>query len=504
MTTNSWYRRSLFNYKGNREYTRTGYEAASVRFVAEDLEVDCSDKHFMITGSNSGIGLQTALEVARRGGVIHMVCRNRDAATKARSEIITTTGNDKIHLHIVDLSKPREVIAWAQRFAAQHERLDVLVHNAGCMVHERRVDEDGVECNFAVNTLAVHILTITFMPLLQRSEEPRMVMVSSAGLLCVRLDPHDLMHANMEPFAGNLVYSQNKRQQVVMTLWYAQHYNKFYEMMKDNLRTPAQGADTVVWLAISKAALKHPSGLFFQDREPVSTHFPLAWTKSSIEEEDILINNIQEVYSQIYNKVMAGASISSPSTEAPPPEPEPQATEDNKGPESAEKTLPHPLATESEPAEFPVLPPPPPPAEKVVPVKSEVQVAEVHSPPASSHPEDTSKDASKGASKNPFEDPSEDEDGSEDDTNEKDKSEDARPTPAMQEKTEPAVDNTKVDETKETKETKDFEPIPSPLERTDATVEVKTPADGKKEDLQDGDGDDDSSSASIEQVIPEP
>ncbi|MPC86765.1 Dehydrogenase/reductase SDR family member 12 [Portunus trituberculatus] len=54
----------------------------------------CSSPSPPPSGSNSGIGLQAALEVARRGGVIHMVCRNREAATKARSEIITTTGND--------------------------------------------------------------------------------------------------------------------------------------------------------------------------------------------------------------------------------------------------------------------------------------------------------------------------------------------------------------------------------------------------------------------------
>ncbi|KAG0694204.1 Dehydrogenase/reductase SDR family member 12 [Chionoecetes opilio] len=348
---------------------------------------------------------QATLEVARRGGVIHMVCRNEEAAKKARSEVITTTGNDKIHLHVVDLSRPREVVVWAQRFAAQHEKLHVLIHNAGCMLHERQVDEDGVECNFAVNTLAVHILTLIMMPLLERSEEPRVVMVSSAGLLCVRLDPIDLMHASLDPFIGNLVYSQNKRQQVVMTLWYAQRYNKvhfasmhpgwadtpavrtsmpqFFETMKDNLRSPSQGADTVVWLAISKAALKHPSGLFFQDREPVSTHFPLAWTKTSIEEEDLLMNNIQTVYTQIHSKIFSDGATplstphSAPTTSTPhsapttsTPETAPQNTTGDKNENTSEQkteesdTTQHPVPVETGPVTFPVLRPPPPPAEE--------------------------------------------------------------------------------------------------------------------------------------------
>ncbi|MPC34711.1 Dehydrogenase/reductase SDR family member 12 [Portunus trituberculatus] len=259
-------------------------------------------------------------------------------------------------------------------------------------------------------------------------------------------------------------------------------------LMKDNLRTPAQGADTVVWLAISKAALKHPSGLFFQDREPVSTHFPLAWTKSSIEEEDILMNNIQEIYSQIYNKVMAGASVS-PTTEPPPPPPasaEPQATD--KGQE--EEILPHPLATESEAAKFPVLPPPPPPAEKIVPVKSEVEVAEIHAPPLDTN-EDTSNDTS-NTSEEQMVERREGEGASEEDSSEENNSKDAKP--AVEER-EPA-ETTKPEETKETKES---EAISSPLERTEATG--KETGD-KKEELQDVG--DDSSSASIEQGIPEP
>ncbi|XP_063586046.1 dehydrogenase/reductase SDR family member 12-like [Penaeus indicus] len=329
MSANSWYRRYVWNYKGNREYTKSGYDYAKTRFVAEDLDVDCSDRHYVITGSNSGIGFEIAQEVARRGGVLHMVCRNFEAAKKARSDIITSTGNDKIHLHTVDLSRPREVLAWAKEFAATHDRLHVLINNAGCMIHERRLDEDEIEYNFAVNTLTVHIMVTMLLPLLQRSEDARVINVSSAGMLCVKLDPHDLMHESMEPFNGTLVYSQNKRQQVVMTLWYAQRYDKihfssmhpgwadtvavrtsipqFYEMMKDNLRTAAEGADTAVWLAISKAALKHPSGLFFQDREPVSVHLPLAWTKSSIEDENLFMTKVEELFQK----------ISTPKTEEP-------------------------------------------------------------------------------------------------------------------------------------------------------------------------------------------
>lgn len=314
MTSGSWYRRSVWNYKGNKEYTKSGYNLAKERFNAADLDVDCSDRHYVITDCNSGIGLEIAREVAKKGGVLHMVCRNFEAMKNARSDIITNTGNDRIHLHTLDLAKPRDVLAWAKQFVSTQEKIHVLINNTDCMVLERNVDEDDIEINFAVNTLAVHIITTTFLPVLQQNEDARVITISSAGMLVVRLDPIDLMHTQMNPFDGRLVYAQNKRQQVVMTLWYAQRYDKvhfsvmhpgwadtpalrnslpgFFEPMKDNLRTPAEGADTAVWLALSKAALKYPSGFFYQDREPASTHLPLAWTKTSIEEENLLMEKL--------------------------------------------------------------------------------------------------------------------------------------------------------------------------------------------------------------------
>jgi dehydrogenase/reductase SDR family member 12 len=73
---------------------------------------------------------------------------------------------------------------------------------------------------------------------------------------------------------------------------------EFYEKMKNRLRTAQQGADTAVWLAISDSALKHPSGLFFQDRRPASTHLPLAWTRSSGAEEESFMNQLDTLTSK--------------------------------------------------------------------------------------------------------------------------------------------------------------------------------------------------------------
>lgn len=321
MTTTSWYRSTYWGMKGNKEYCRSGYEAASARFNPDDIEEDCTSRHIMITGANKGLGQQTAHELAKRGAVLHLVCRNMDDAKATRATIVSETGNDKIHLYSLDLSRPRDVVQFCAQFRASHDKLHVLINNAGVMRHERVVDEDGLEYNFAVNTLAMHLLVVGLMPLLENCEDSRVVTVSSAGMLTVKLDPLDLSFAAMEPFNGRLAYSQTKRQQVVLTLCYAQNFSKvhfscmhpgwvdtqavrtslpeFYETYKDKLRTVAQGADTIVWLAASRRATSHSSGLFFQDREPVSTHLPLAWTRTSVAEEKLLLEKLQEIIERV-------------------------------------------------------------------------------------------------------------------------------------------------------------------------------------------------------------
>lgn len=309
--------------KGQREWTKLGYEAAEPRFDLSDTDVDCTGRHCLITGGNKGIGYSAAYQLAKRGAVLHLVCRDMVSAKQSRSIIVSETGNDKIFLYELDLSKPRKVVDFCEQFVRDQDQLHILINNAGVMVHERNVDEDGIEYNFAVNTLAMHLMVTAFVPLLQRSEDSRVISVSSGGMYLVKLDPFDLSHENMQPFLGNLVYSQNKRQQVVLTLNYAQNFDKihfscmhpgwvdtlavrtslpqFYEAYKDKLRTPEQGADTIVWLAVSKKATTYPSGLFFQDRESVSSHLPLAWTRSNVAEETSFLERLKEITERVRN-----------------------------------------------------------------------------------------------------------------------------------------------------------------------------------------------------------
>lgn len=311
----SLYRNTVWFLKGLREYTKGGYEAAAKHFAAEDLQIDVTGRSYMITGANSGIGKAAALAIAKKGGVIHLVCRNKDRAEEAQKEIIAGSGNQSVSVHLLDMSNPKEILEFAEKFKSEN-RLHVLVNNAGCMVNDRELTEDGIEKNFATNVLGTYILTTALLPALEKEDDARVVTVSSGGMLVQKLDVLDLQFEK-GTFDGTMAYAQNKRQQVILTEQWAKALPKvhfsvmhpgwadtpavrtsmpdFHEKMKNRLRTEEQGADTVVWLAVSPAATKLPSGLFFQDRKPVSTHLPLAYTHSSAAEEEKLLQTLQDI-----------------------------------------------------------------------------------------------------------------------------------------------------------------------------------------------------------------
>uniref|UniRef100_A0A8D0ALA7 Dehydrogenase/reductase 12-like a n=1 Tax=Sander lucioperca TaxID=283035 RepID=A0A8D0ALA7_SANLU len=307
------------------EFTRNAFLSASKRFVEKDLEVSMAGRAFMITGANSGIGKATAMTIAKKGGTIHMVCRNKDKAEEARADIVKETGNKEVYVHILDLSETKKVWEFAEAFKKKYKALNVLINNAGSIMSQRDTNAEGLEKSFASNVLVmfcfccplgVYILTKSLIPLLEKSADPRVITVSSGGMLVQKLRTGNLQ-SERGRYDGTMVYAQHKRQQVVMTEQLAKTHTNihfsvmhpgwvdtpavanampdFHQSMKDSLRTPEQGADTVIWLAVSEAATTNPSGHFYQDRKMVSTHLPLAWTHSSALEEQKLMSVLEDL-----------------------------------------------------------------------------------------------------------------------------------------------------------------------------------------------------------------
>ncbi|EDO48057.1 predicted protein [Nematostella vectensis] len=178
----SVYRYSVWFAKGLREYTKGGFTAAEKCFNQKSFTDDlaaASKRSFMITGANSGIGKETARALAKSGATVHMVCRDEQRGEQARQELLQESGNQNIYLHVLDMSQPSNVCKFARDFAASNRPLHVLVNNAGCMVNTRTITEDGLEMNFATNTLGTYILTRELLPCLTSQESPRVITVSS-------------------------------------------------------------------------------------------------------------------------------------------------------------------------------------------------------------------------------------------------------------------------------------------------------------------------------------
>ena len=295
-------------------FDRTGFAIHSMTFDPEDLEVDLSDRRCLVTGANSGIGFETALGLADLGAEVVLLCRNAERGAEAAEEILSRTGNRRVTLECVDLSELGSVRAAAGRLAM--EPVDVLVHNAGVLPDERVETRGGLELTFATHVAGPHLLTRMLVPALEASEHARVVWVSSGGMYTRRLQLSDPQWQERD-YDGVTAYAETKRAQVILSGLWAQELRDagvavnamhpgwadtpsvqsslpaFRRLTSAILRTPAQGADTVVWLAASERAGAE-SGRFFFDREPRRVHW-LPWTRERGDERRSLWNLCTEL-----------------------------------------------------------------------------------------------------------------------------------------------------------------------------------------------------------------
>lgn len=274
-------------------FDRLGYRRHATRFRAADLDVDLRGRRCLVTGANSGIGYATAEALAARGGEVVLLCRNASRGRAAAERIKQATGNEAVTLTLVDLSDFESIDVAVDAIGSRP--VHVLVHNAGVLPEERIVSPDGYELTLAVHVLGPHRLTRALRSNLERSDGGRVVWVSSGGMLTKRLSLADPNWRD-RPYDGVDAYAETKRAQVVLSeLWAEQLRDAgvvvnamhpgwadtpavrtslpgFHRLTRAILRTPEEGADTVIWLAASEPGGAH-TGRFFFDREPVKTHW---------------------------------------------------------------------------------------------------------------------------------------------------------------------------------------------------------------------------------------
>jgi len=255
----------------------------------------------LITGATSGIGEATALALAGKGASLTLLCRSRDKGQQVIAKITAATGNRNIDVLIADLNDLASVSAAADEFIARGKPLHVLINNAGLINLRREISGaasglnsgKGVETMLYVNHLAHFVFTLKLVPLLAKSAPARVVIVASDAHTFVKDLSWDDLTAEKD-FGSMGRYGQSKLANIWFMLELAQRLAPFNVsvnalhpgavstglgtqngwlgklaplLLKPFFKTPAQGAQTSIYLASTDAGFTN-RGLYFVNSKP--------------------------------------------------------------------------------------------------------------------------------------------------------------------------------------------------------------------------------------------
>lgn len=189
---------------------------AASRMTASNV-ADMSGKTVVVTGGNSGIGLETAVGVASSGARTLITSRDQERGRRAVEDIANRSNSEQVELVQLDLASLASVRAAASELLSKAARIDVLINNAGLVLTERRVTEDGFEATFATNHLGPFLLTNLLLERLRASAPSRLVNVASLAHTSARggLDFDDLQF--QRGYQGMQAYSRTKLANILFT-----------------------------------------------------------------------------------------------------------------------------------------------------------------------------------------------------------------------------------------------------------------------------------------------
>ena len=269
-------------------FTRFGYEyrRKAWRPISESLE----GRTAVVTGATSGLGRVVAEQLSGLGARVVLVGRNQAKLEQAARQIVEATGNHDLALEKADLSLMSEVRSLAQRLLRNEKAIHVLVNNAAVLPVEKSQTIEGLETAFATDLVSPYLLTRLLIPRLRESAPARIINVSSGGMYLSGIDLDELQNPQGR-YDGARAYARAKRGLMILTELWAEELQDsgvvvnamhpgwadtpgvqdslpgFHKLTRRVLRTPEQGADTIVWLAAATEA-SNVSGKLWLDREP--------------------------------------------------------------------------------------------------------------------------------------------------------------------------------------------------------------------------------------------
>jgi retinol dehydrogenase 12 len=252
-------------------------------------------KTVLITGGNSGIGKATAIGLASKGYHVIIVARNEQKAEAARIEIIALSKNTRVDYILADLTSKKSVLELVATYKKRFPVLDVLINNAGVCLPERRLTTDGLEESFQINHLSHFMLSNLMLDRLRKSDDPRIINVSSGAYANGKFDPDNLQ--SEKKFGSFSTYSNTKLLNILFTYELAERLNDtgitvntlhpgvvntnfahefkgifkvFLYMVKPFLLSAKKGAFTSIYLASSEE-VGGVTGKYYVKCKPVKT-----------------------------------------------------------------------------------------------------------------------------------------------------------------------------------------------------------------------------------------
>ncbi|XP_007940499.1 retinol dehydrogenase 11 [Orycteropus afer afer] len=265
--------------------------------------VQLPGKVAVVTGANTGIGKETATELAQRGARVYLACRDVQKAELVAREIQTKTGNQQVFVRKLDLADTKSIRAFVQDFSVEEKQLHILINNAGVMMCPYSKTADGFEMHMGVNHLGHFLLTHLLLEKLKESAPSRVVNVSSLAHYLGRIHFHNLQGERY--YNAGLAYCHSKLANILFTqelarrlkgsgvTTYSVHpgtvkseltrHSSFMTWMwwlfSSFLKTPQQGAQTSLYCALTEG-LENLSGKHFSDCQ-------LAWVSAQARNEVI-------------------------------------------------------------------------------------------------------------------------------------------------------------------------------------------------------------------------